>query len=292
MERIWLPKKDEKSFAPFDFKETIEKMNFLVVPDAKNLLAFLIEEMHRELNKAKETDLCICIPDDVDFSNQQQVLTNFESEYMKKFNSIFSHYFYSTYVFVTRCFGCGIVRYDYTIFSMRIFPLLEAKRYCVLSGRIPQLFYNQYTLNIEDCLIYDQKKETITGDNQMYCIKCRKLADFSMQNRIYTAPPIFIFVLNRGKGNLDFQEKFEFWEIIDLTNYTEYKYPDNKYFLVGVISHIGESKGGHFFAFCRMSEKSPWFYYNDSIVSESNFNDINTRGTPYILFYQKIKLDE
>lgn len=113
-----------------------------------------------------------------------------------------------------------------------------------------------------------------------------------MGTRISTAPLVFILVLNRGRGNQDFKEKFVFWEIIDLTNYVDFKQPDNRYFLAGVITHLGESgAGGHFIAFCRMSEKSPWFCYNDSMVNESSFSDINTRGTPYILFYQKIILE-
>ena len=297
VEGIWLPKSNAKSFAPYDFKETLGKMNSLFAPtaanDAKDLLIYLIEQMHNELNKSKETNLAIIMPDDMDPTNQQQVLTCFGTEFMKKYNSIFSHYFYGSNVSMTCCFGCGIVKYSYQCFSFLIFPLLEAKRYCVFSGRILPIFYNQYTLNIEDCFIYNQKIETFTGDNQMYCNQCRQLMNASMGTRIYTAPPVLILVLNRGKGNLDFKEKFEFWEIIDLTNYVEYKYPDNKYFLAGVITHLGESgAGGHFIAFCRMSEKSPWFCYNDSMVTQSNFADINTRGTPYILFYQKIQLDQ
>ena len=297
VEGIWLPKNNEKSFAPYDFKETLGRMNALFAPtaanDAKDLLIYLIEQMHNELNKSKETNLAIIMPDDMDPTNQQQVLACFGSEFMKKYNSIFSHYFYGSNVSMTFCFGCGIVKYSYQCFSFLIFPLLEAKRYCVLSGRIPQFYYNQYTLNIEDCFIYNQKMETFTGDNQMYCNQCKKLMNSSMGTRIYTAPYVFILVLNRGKGNLDFQEKFEFWEIIDLTNYVEYKHANNKYFLAGVITHLGESgAGGHFIAFCRMSEKSPWFCYNDSMVTESNFTDINTRGTPYILFYQAIQIDK
>ena len=99
--------------------------------------------------------------------------------------------------------------------------------------------------------------------------------------------PIKIF--HPGKGNKDFTEKFQFSEIIDLTNYVEFKQSDNRYFLAGVITHIGESgASGHFIAFCRMSENSPWYRYNDSIVTESNFGEIINTGTPYILFYQKI----
>ena len=293
---IWFPDKSKNSFAPHEFKEVLGKMNSLFAPtaanDAKDLLIYLIEQMHNELNNSKEENLALLMPDDMDPTNQKQVFECFAGEFMKKYNSVFSHYFYGSNMSMTCCLGCNIIKYSYQCFSFLIFPLLEAKRYCVLSGRIPQFFYNQYTLNIEDCFLYNQKIEFFTGDNRMYCNQCRQLMNSSMGTRISTAPLVFILVLNRGRGNQDFKEKFVFWEIIDLTNYVDFKQPDNRYFLAGVITHLGESgAGGHFIAFCRMSEKSPWFCYNDSMVTESSFSDINTRGTPYILFYQKIILE-
>ena len=293
---IWFPENNAKSFAPNKFKKTIGIMNPLFAPtaanDAKDLLIFLIEQMHNELNKSKEKNMCLIMPDDMDPTNQQQVLECFGVEFMKKYDSIFSHCFYGSNVSMTCCFGCNIIKYSYQCFSFMIFPLLEAKKYCVQSGKIPQMMYNQYMLNIEDCFIYNQKLEFFSGDNQMYCNTCRSLMNSSMCTLVYTAPLVLILVLNRGRGNLDFQEKFQFWEIIDLTNYVQYKQPDNRYFLTGIITHLGESgAGGHFIAFCRMSENSPWFCYNDSIVTQTNFIDINNRGTPYILFYQKIIME-
>ena len=293
---IWFPdNKKAISFAPNEFKNVLGKMNPLFAPtaanDAKDLLIYLIEQMHNELNNSKEENLALIMPDNMDPTNQNQVLTCFVEEFMKKYNSVFSHYFYGSNMSMTRCFGCNITKYSYQCFSFLIFPLLEAKKYCVIAGRIPPFFYNQYILNIEDCFIYNQKIEFFTGDNQMYCNQCRQLMNSSMGTCIYTAPLVLILVLNRGKGNLDFREKFEFWEIIDLTNYVLFKQADNRYFLAGVITHLGESgDSGHFIAFCRMSEISPWFCYNDSMVTQTDFRDINTRGTPYILFYQKIKL--
>ena len=129
MEGIWLPKNNEKSFAPNDFKETLGKMNALFAPtaakDTKDLLIYLIEKMYNELNKSKEINLAIIMPDDMDPTNQQQVLTCFGSEFMKKYNSMFSHYFYGSNVSMTCCFGSGIVKYSYQCFSFLIFPLLE-----------------------------------------------------------------------------------------------------------------------------------------------------------------------
>ena len=297
LEGIWCPKNNERSYAPNKFKDILGEMNPLFAPtaanDAKDLLIYIIEQMHNELNESTEKNLSLIMPDNMDPTNQQQVLECFGYEFMKKYKSVFSHYFYGSTMSMTQCFGCSVIKYSFQCFSFIIFPLLEAKRFCVQSGRVHPLFINTYTLNIEDCFIYNQKLEFFAESNQMYCNNCKQLRNSSMGTRIYTAPLVFILILNRGKGNKDFEEKFIFWETIDLTRYVEYQFPDNKYFLAGVISHLGDSgPSGHFIAFCRMSETSPWFRYNDSIVTQSNFNEINTQGIPYILFYQKIKMDE
>ena len=295
---IWFPEEGKRSFAPNEFKKVIGEMNSLFAPtaanDAKDLLIFLIEQMHNELNKTKETNLALIMPDNMDPTNQQQVFQCFAQEFTKKYNSVFSTYCYGSNTSMTLCHGCNIAKYSFQCFSFIIFPLLEAKNhrnYLISCGSLPQQLYNQ-PLNIEDCFNYYQKIEFFTGDNQMYCNYCRQLRNASMCTQIYYAPLVLILVLNRGRGNLDFREKFVFWETINLFNYVQFKMPDNTYFLSGIITHLGESgEGGHFIAFCRMSKDSKWYCYNDSIVNESNFNEINNKGTPYILFYQKIKME-
>ena len=290
---IWLPQdKSKKSFSPNRFEEVLGQMILLFAPtavnDAKDLLIFFIEQMHTELNQTIETNTNLVMPDNMNPMNHQEVLECFIREFTKKYKSVFSNYFYGSNVSITFCNGCRISKYSYQFFSCINLVLLESKKNCVTSGRVHPKYYNNYILNIEDCFIYNQKLEFFTGDNQMYCNICQASKDSSMQTRISAAPLVLILILNRGRGNLDFREPFTFWEIIDLTNYVEFPQPDNKYFLSGVVSYMGESgPSGHYIAYCRMSPNSKYYCYNDSLVNESSFEEINRRGTPYILFYQK-----
>ena len=233
---IWLPKDNtKKSFAPKRFKDVLGKMNELFAPtaanDAKDLLIYFIEQMHNELNKSKEKNMNLIMPDDMNPSNLQQVRICFFEEFTKKYKSVFSDYCYGSTVSTTLCHNCRTCKFSYQCFSFIIFPLLEAKKYCVTSGRLHPMFYNQYILNIEDCFLYNQKVEQFTGNNQMYCNICNASKDSSMWTKISTAPFVLILILNRGRGNLDFKESFIFWEIIDLTNYVEFRQPNNKLYL-------------------------------------------------------------
>ena len=132
----------------------------------------------------------------------------------------------------------------------------------------------------------------------IYCNSCKQLQDGAHQQIIYDLPYVLIIILNRGKNNQDFNEDFEYPEILDFNNSgisinpnTPYK----KFYLCGIIKHLGESgSSGHFIAYCRNSFANKFMCYNDSVVYEASFIDAmttnvsyneNERKTPYILFY-------
>ena len=65
-----------------------------------------------------------------------------------------------------------------------------------------------------------------------------------------------------------------------------------RYELYGVITHIGQSEpNAHFIASCKSPVDSKWYRYDDAIVTPINNikKEIFNFGTPYILFYQKMK---
>ena len=66
----------------------------------------------------------------------------------------------------------------------------------------------------------------------------------------------------------------------------------NKYKLIGVVTHMGESgASGHFIANAKSPIDNEWYTYNDDLVYKvDNFKkQIIDYAMPYILFYQKEK---
>ena len=115
-------------------------------------------------------------------------------------------------------------------------------------------------------------------------------------------PKFLIIVLNRGKNNKDFNEKFIFPEKLDFTNKNIIinKQSYHKYYLTGIITHLGESgSSGHFISYCRNDPNSRTFFcYNDASVSTVNVEDAMNeiisevdynKKTPYILFYHNLR---
>ena len=157
--------------------------------------------------------------------------------------------------------------------------------------------FRSLDLNLYDAFACEQEEEKLEGENMIYCNNCRQLAPGSHKQDFYTLPPILIIILNRGKNNQDFNEEFKFEETLDFTdkniiiNNQSYK----KYYLCGIITHLGESgSSGHFIAYCRNNLNDNFLCYNDDSVSTVGLLDAmsakisyeaNERKTPYILLY-------
>ena len=150
---------------------------------------------------------------------------------------------------------------------------------------------NNKEVNIYDCFDYDKKENFMSGDNSMYCNKCKMNQNCIMKTNLVIGPEILILLLNRGKG-IEFDVKINFSEFLDLKDYIEYQNTGVTYKLFGVISHLGESSmEGHFIAYCLDHFTKKWYKFNDAFVTEViDFQkEVINFAMPYLLFYQKIK---
>ena len=113
--------------------------------------------------------------------------------------------------------------------------------------------------------------------------------DFAVNTNLVAGSMILIINFISEKENNKI--KINIVEYLNLYNYIEYKKTGFNYKLIGAIILIedGEMKG-HFIAYCQHYNTNLWYKYNDDIVSGVyNYqNEINSMGTPYLLFYQKI----
>ena len=140
--------------------------------------------------------------------------------------------------------------------------------------------FNDYTVNILDCFEYYQRIDIFKQEGFI----CEKHMNHNYQTLLLNLPEILVIYLDRGRG-LIYDVNIKFDEILDLNNYTKY---GGVYELIGVISIFSSSKF-HYIAFCKSPIDNKWYIYNDSLVSFIENIERNLSGTPYILFYQKIK---
>ena len=269
-----------QSYAPHNFKQVISDMNPLFqgvqANDSKDLIIFLLENMHNELNvpinNQQNNDM-------INQFNFNEALKTFKNFFINNYRSVISNLFYGFFDSTMVCKKCGVMTHNIQCYNILIFPLEEVR---IFKNRI------QNIVTIEECFEYYQKKDKMSGSNQIYCNKCKSMVDSINYSKLITCPNILILNLNRGKG-LQFNIKIEIQEKLNVGNFLYFKnsneIPTN-YELIGIVTHFGPSDmSGHFIAFCKSFVDNNWYKYNDSIVTLSSFMEAKNTGVPYILFY-------
>ena len=266
-----------KAVSPENFQKTLGRFNpqfkNLEANDSKDLILYLLQVMHQELNYYSKNTPFNGYPNQY---NRAQTYKAFVASYDKTNYSIISDLFYGTYENVTKCAECNLYIYNFQKFEFLSFGVSKyhGKEFNIMNG------FDDYT-----------KKDQLTGDNQYYCNKCKKLCDAEIQTQLIVPPKHLLINIDYGKNKKYMPSSVKFDEEIDITKYINYNYNKNiKYRIIGVCSHLGDSGiSGHYIAFCKNSKNGKWYKFNDAIVSEcSNHSEIRNYGTPYLLLYEKI----
>ena len=296
LHNLW--ESEKNYYKPNKFKKALSEENPLFsgvnANDSKDLLNFLLERLHTELNKASNDN----ITQINNFQNlninqisEEQVKQNFFKAFTKSHKSIISDLFYFTIETISKCMGCGCIKYNFQINFFLEFPLEQVNHYLFQNAKIKSLINKDGSnpdVNLLDCFEYYQKLDIMKGENQMYCNNCQNLCNSFYRTLLYLLPEILIINLNRGK-NAVYQCKVNFPEELDLREYVTIKKLNTKYKLYAVICHIGPSSmSGHFVAYCRSRIDDNWYLYNDAIVTKCKIPKEYLTKMPYILFYKSI----
>ena len=279
MRNLYDRNKNKVSYAPKHFKEIISEMNPLfkgvAANDSKDLILFLLEKMHEELNTP------INYNPEPGISN---VLMDFRKGYYSVNCSILQQTFIHEVQSIVKCCNCGFEVINYNAYNFIIFPLEKIREQ---KSQIQSQGFYEVTLN--DCFELQQMKEYLQGQNVVYCNGCKQQCVAENYTILNTCPEILIIILNRGKG-IQYQVNFDFPMRLDLFDYVIEKNKNTQYELISVIVHTGGSDmSGHFFAYCKSNIDKKWYRYNDSMVDmlDDNYQfTIKNYGLPYVLFYQ------
>ena len=265
------------AISPILFHNTITHLNpqfrEFDANDSKDLLLFLFQSMHEELNYYGNKKL-----PGIPTCNQripQEALIFFLQINNEMNLSIFSYLFYGIFESETKCCFCREKFYNFQYFQIITFPLYnhinKSKKYNIYKG-------------FQDFI----KTERMTGNNQCYCQNCKVLRDCEVGSLIYLTPPYLIINLDYGKDKRYNPIGFEFGEILDLSGFTEKICTERLYKLVAVSTHIGQSgASGHYIAYCKNRQTGLWYNFNDSYVRQCNKDEIYN-GSPYLLLYEQI----
>ena len=292
---LWNREKNNIPYSPYSFKEVLSRENPLfagiAANDSKDLINFLLERFHQELNSIKRINNNNKILSVNEQINEQYMLNSFIQEMKENYNSPISHLFYGIMETKSKCLGCNTIKYNFQIYSFLEFPLQQVNKYYYDKGE-RQLINNDGKnpdVDLYECFEYYRKIDLMSGENQMFCNICNNLNDSYYSTLIYSAPNYLIINLNRGKGAI-YECKVNFPELLNILNFVTYKEGITAFGLYAVICHLGPSSmNGHFVAYCRNRMDNKWYLYNDGMVSPCTKKNQYQDGMPYILFYKALR---
>ena len=267
-----------EAVSPENFQKTLGKYNpqfkNLEANDSKDLILYLLQIMHQELNYYSKNPQMNGYPNQY---NKAQTYFYFIASYERTNYSIISDLFYGTYENVTKCLKCNSIIYNFQKFEFLSFGVskYDGKEFNIMNG------FDDYT-----------KIDKLTGDNQYYCNNCKKLCDAEIRTQLIWPPKHLLINVDYGKNKKYMPSSVKFDEEINITKYINFDFKKQiKYRILGVCSHLGDSGlSGHYIAFCKNLKNGKWYKFNDSIVSEcSNHYEIMNCGTPYLLLYEQME---
>jgi hypothetical protein len=166
-------------------------------------------------------------------------------------------------------------------------PSLTRDRYMDLSLDI----YGDHISTLVDALEEFTKTEVLTGENKVFCQKCKSKRTASKGLRLATAPSILVCHLKRfafdDYGNLvRLHKKVKFPLRLEIGDYMSKvnKSKPPPYELVGVLVHQGRTcDSGHYLAYVKCNGE--WFRCNDSEVTKVDVKTV-LKQQAYIMMYE------
>jgi ubiquitin C-terminal hydrolase len=227
-------------FSPDNFKKVLGLYNSqfrrFEANDFKDLILYLFQTMHNELNYFGDNNLPYNVP-----PNQYNELNAFTS-FMYFYNihnfSIISNIFYGTYEIITQCLGCSKNIYDFQKFEFISFNMYD---------------YKNKPFNIYDGFEDNQKIQLLKGDDKFFCNNCNQICEAKKCCKIIQPPNKLLIYIDYGKNEKYQPSRIVFDEKIDLTKYINFNFGMNiRYQIICVCTHLGTfGNNDHYIAFCR-----------------------------------------
>ncbi|XP_068266327.1 ubiquitin carboxyl-terminal hydrolase 8-like isoform X2 [Nyctibius grandis] len=264
-----------KYISPKDFKITIGKINDQFAgysqQDSQELLLFLMDGLHEDLNKAdnrkryKEEN-----NDHLDDFRAAELAWH---KHKQLNESIIVALFQGQFKSTVQCLTCHKKSRTFEAFMYLSLPLASTSK-CTL----------------QECLRLFSKEEKLTDNNRFYCSHCKTRRDSLKKIEIWKLPPVLLVHLKRfsydGRWKQKLQTSVDFpLETLDLSQYVIG--PKNnlkRYNLFSVSNHYGGLDGGHYTAYCKNASKQRWYKFDDHEVSEISASSVKSSAA-YILFY-------
>jgi ubiquitin carboxyl-terminal hydrolase 8 len=245
--------------------------------DAHELLSFLLDQLHEDLNRATDRTPI-----------NKQVYTNESDEkqaakawaqHLKRNSSVIVDLFQGQLKSTLRCAQCSYQSVTFDTFMYLSLP-------------IPKRLQRP---SLQDCLAEFTREEKLEAG--WICPVCDTQVEAFKKFDIWKVPPVLMFHLKRFHFNSQMKGKITKFVRYPISNFdlSEYitgpqKHPPS-YDLFAKTDHEGSLSQGHYSAACRNMKNQKWYCFDDEHVAKLFPENLLT-GTAYVLFYCKNSVQE
>lgn len=291
IKHLWLG--SNPSFKPEEFKSNLEQFapqfEGYDQQDAQELLAFLLDGIHEDLNRVKKRPY---IEDkDSDGTNDEGDAVLAWSNYLQRNMSIIVDLFQGQLRNTMVCrnddqrqpdgsYGCGHRNVKFDPFMYLSLPISDDCN------------------TLEDCLNLFCQEELLSGDEKWYCPQCKTHVEATKKIDLWMLPPILIIHLKRfkfyssgqrSKIDRSIQYPLNDWDLSSVKKSSAGV--DPLYDLYAVSHHRGNVGFGHYTAQAKNRFDGKWYDFNDSQCHQMDPSKENLGGGPsaYCLFYNRVE---
>ena len=291
VKNLWLG--SNSHYKPRDFKSKLEQFapqfKGYDQQDAQELIAFLLDGIHEDLNRVKKRPYIE--EKDCDGTNDAGDSMDAWSNYLLRNRSIIVDMFQGQLRNTMTCrnkakagddgsFGCGHCNVKFDPFMYLSLPISS----------------NCNTL--DDCLELFCEEELLEGDEKWYCPKCKTHVEATKKIDLWMLPPILIIHLKRfkfsstgqrSKIDTSIQYSLKDWDLSDAKKSSGGSYP--LYELYAVSHHRGNVGFGHYTAQAKNRFDGQWYDFNDAICQKIDpiKEKLGQGSSAYCLFYNRVE---
>ena len=272
-----------------EFKEILAtenpKLNTDDEIDPRFIVAFLLEKMHKELNKIRQIEnneeqyiiTSTFNGQDEDKTNKIEMIDKFVKYFKENFNSFISNLFFGMLKEKKICHNCNMASYNFGCF-------------CFLTFNLNEIFNNTMNnIQLNDLFDYMNKKnKQFTLNDNIYCDRCLSYQMHTQIKQLYSMPYELIIIFDRGT-NCANKKIVNFPFVLDVSQFVESKYCPLKFNLVGCVNRYDINGKEHYISFTKDLNSQNWFYSNDEKIDQVDGSMALNSGIPLILFYENIK---
>ena len=256
------------------------------------ILSFLLEKMHKELNKVDESK---AVPNQIghyvinstfneeeeDKENQVQMKQKFDNFFRVNVNSIISNLFFGILQTTRECQNCKKENYSFNNFCFAAFDLDKTRKQNF------DLKNDGFALKLDNQL---KKKFEPDSPDRVFCERCMTYQLHLENNSYYKISQQLVISLLRG-NNFQNNTKVDFPEELDLSDVVKDKNNIScRYNLVGAINRLDSKGKVEFIYWARDPNQRNSWHTNNGFLKNQNtpINEIQSKGQVILLFYDSI----